>query len=134
MYQDVLPGPLSGHYLGGGHISCTILIKDDIYTVIRSHLLIYSARNATLLHVQKLGESEVTGLTANPLNSQQLFVGTRDGVLGVWDMTDWCRMDSRKVGVSVSGVLAAKQALFIITKSEGMRSDPLKYIFLFSPH
>ena len=59
--EDLTAEGLTGHYLGGGEITCCVLVKDDLYLAVKSHLLVYSTRNAALLHVQKLGSSEVTG-------------------------------------------------------------------------
>ena len=60
--DDLLEKGLTGHYLGGGEVTCCVLVRDDLYLVVKSNLLVYSTRNAALLHVQCLGLSEVTGM------------------------------------------------------------------------
>jgi len=109
---------LTGHYLGGGEITCCTLVKDDLYVAVKSQLMVYSTRNAALLHVQKLGCSEVTGLSPSPTNSQQLLVTSRDGTLSVWDMTDWTLMKRLTVGSSVSHLLISRSTehIFLVTR------------------
>ena len=59
--NEVLKEGVKGHYLGGGAVSHCTLVNDDIHLAVKSHLLVYSTRNATLLHVQKISSSEITG-------------------------------------------------------------------------
>jgi len=116
--EDLTLEGLTGYYLGGGEITCCTLVKEDLYVAVKSHLLVYSTRNAALLHVQKLGSSEVTGLSPSPTNSQQLLVTSRDGTVSVWDMTDWTLMRTVTAGSSVSHLLVSRSAehIFLVTR------------------
>jgi len=109
---------LRGYYLGGGAITSTALLKQQLVVAVKSSLLLYSLQNSSLLHVQDVGTSQVTGISVSPCNQQQLLVTTADGCLVVWDMTDWMEMRRARVGSSISHLLVSqsKEHVFVVTR------------------
>ena len=65
------------------------------------------------------------------MNSQQLFVATRDGSLSVWDMTDWIKMKCKTVASSICSLLVSKSTehFFVVTKETGLlRVESLVFV------
>ena len=72
--MDLTKTGLSGFYIGGGEITCTALSRDEILVAVKSNILSYSLKTGGLLHIQNLGNSQVTGTSSSFRESTEYTV------------------------------------------------------------